>query len=127
MRNCLPMNTIAIALGLHVRVGIEDNLWGRKGERKTSVQQVEQVARIARELGRDIADGDDARRIYRIGEQWQSTEETLTRLGMTPNREPGQRGVPLRQMKRKVGVGVRLCRTSFHTEQKEQRHALARP
>ena len=96
MRNCLPMNTIAIALGLHVRVGIEDNLWGRKGERRTSVQQVEQVARIARELGRDIADGAEARRIYRIGEQWQSTEETLARLGMPPNREPGQRGVPLR-------------------------------
>ena len=33
MRNVLPMNTIAIALGLHVRVGIEDTLWGKKGER----------------------------------------------------------------------------------------------
>ena len=29
MRNVLPMNTIAIALGLHVRVGIEDTLWGK--------------------------------------------------------------------------------------------------
>ncbi|HBO78864.1 MAG TPA: transposase, partial [Cupriavidus sp.] len=32
MRAVLPMNAMAIALGLHVRVGIEDNLWGRKGE-----------------------------------------------------------------------------------------------
>ena len=39
MRNVLPLNTMAIAMGLHVRCGIEDNLWGRKGERATSVQQ----------------------------------------------------------------------------------------
>ena len=50
MRNVLPLNTMAIAMGLHVRVGIEDNLWGRKGERITSVQQVEQMVRVAREL-----------------------------------------------------------------------------
>ena len=30
MRNVLPLNTMAIAMGLHVRVGIEDNLWGRR-------------------------------------------------------------------------------------------------
>ena len=40
MRNVIPFNTIAIALGLHVRVGIEDNIWRRKGERMTSVQPV---------------------------------------------------------------------------------------
>src|SRR6516225_10443748 len=49
MRSVIPMNTIAIALGLHVRVGIEDNIWRRKGERMTSVQQIEQVVRISRE------------------------------------------------------------------------------
>ena len=59
MRSTLPMNTIAIALGLHVRVGIEDNLWPRK-QRITSVQQVEQLVRIAGELGRDIASGEEA-------------------------------------------------------------------
>ncbi len=96
MRNVLPFNTIAIALGLHVRVGIEDNIWRRKGERMTSVEQIEQMVRIARELGRDVAGGEDARRIYRIGEWYQSTDETLRRLGMVPNREPGQRGFPVR-------------------------------
>jgi uncharacterized protein (DUF849 family) len=96
MRHVAPMNAIAIALGLHVRVGIEDNLWGAKGERRTSVQQVEQMVRIARELGREVADGPEARRIYRIGTQYQSVEETLAKLGMPPNREPGQRGVPIR-------------------------------
>jgi uncharacterized protein (DUF849 family) len=96
MRNVIPFNTIAIALGLHVRVGIEDNLWRRKGERMTSVQQVEQMVRIADELGRDVATGDDARCIYQIGTWYQSADETLRRLGLPPNREPGQRGVPMR-------------------------------
>ena len=97
MRNVLPMNTIAIALGLHVRVGIEDNLWGKKGERMTSVQQIEQVVRIARELNRDIATCEEARKIYQIGEYWDSADETLSRLGLPPNRKPGQRGFLLHE------------------------------
>jgi uncharacterized protein (DUF849 family) len=94
MRNVLPFNTIAIALGLHVRVGIEDNLWSRKGERMTSVQQVEQMVRIANELHRDVATGPEAKAIYRIGTFYQSTDETLRKIGLPPNRQPGQRGVP---------------------------------
>src|ERR1044071_2612254 len=35
MRNVLPVNTMAMAMGLHPRCGIEDNLWGRKGEKMT--------------------------------------------------------------------------------------------
>lgn len=92
MRAVLPMNAMAIAMGLHVRVGIEDNLWGRKGERITSVEQIEQTVRLARELGRDIADGTEARRIYKIGETYGSTDETIAKLGMAPNRRVGQRG-----------------------------------
>jgi uncharacterized protein (DUF849 family) len=95
MRHVLPVNTMAIAMGLHVRVGIEDNLWGRKGERMTSVQQVEQVARISRELYREIATGEEARRIYQIGTHYGTAEETLSKLGYAPNRRPGERGVPM--------------------------------
>ena len=61
MRSVLPLNAMAIAMGLHVRVGIEDNLWGRKGERMTSVQQVEQMVRLARELHREVATGKQAK------------------------------------------------------------------
>jgi uncharacterized protein (DUF849 family) len=96
MRNVLPLNTMAIAMGLHVRVGIEDNLWGKKGQRITSVQQVEQMVRIARELHREVASGAQAKAIYRIGEHYGSAEETLARLGYAPNRKPGERGAPLR-------------------------------
>jgi uncharacterized protein (DUF849 family) len=97
MRNVLPLNTMAIAMGLHVRVGIEDNLWRRPGERITSVQQVEQMVRIARELGRDVATGQDAKRIYQIGTHYKSADETLAKLGMPPNRARAQRGAPLRR------------------------------
>jgi uncharacterized protein (DUF849 family) len=97
MRNVLPVNTMAIAMGLHARCGIEDNLWGRKGERMGSVQQTEQVVRVARELGRDVASGAEARAIYRIGSHYKNADETLARLGWAPNRAQGQRGLPLRR------------------------------
>jgi uncharacterized protein (DUF849 family) len=98
MRNVLPLNAMAIAMGLHVRVGIEDNLWARKGERMTSVQQIEKMVKLSRELYRDVATADDARRIYRIGEQYQSTDETLARIGFAPNRKAGERGIPGRSI-----------------------------
>ena len=92
MRNGPPMMAMAIAMGLHVRVGIEDNIWRRKGERFTSVAQVEQMVRMARELGRDVATAKDARRILKIGTWYDTPDQTLSALGMTPNRRPGQRG-----------------------------------
>ena len=92
MRNGPPMMAMAIAMGLHVRVGIEDNIWRRKGERFTSVAQVEQMVRMARELGRDVATAADARRILKIGTWYHTPDETLAALGMPPNRKPGQRG-----------------------------------
>ena len=92
MRSVLPVNTMAIAMGLHPRCGNEDTLWSRKGQKITSVQQVEQLVRIAKELGREVADGKEARDIYRIGETYSSADETLAKLGWAPNRKPGQLG-----------------------------------
>ncbi len=97
MRNVHPLTTMAIAMGLHVRVGIEDNLWGRKGELMTSVQQVEKVARISRELYREVATGAQARRIYKLGETYRNADETLANIGWPPNRAPNQAGLPLRR------------------------------
>ncbi|MFI5719300.1 3-keto-5-aminohexanoate cleavage protein [Nocardia sp. NPDC051750] len=92
MRSVLPVNAMAIAFGLHPRCGNEDTLWGRKGEKMKSVDQVRQLVRIAEELGRGVADGKEARDIYRVGEQYASVEETLAELGYAPNRKPGQVG-----------------------------------
>jgi uncharacterized protein (DUF849 family) len=98
MRSVLPLNAMAIAMGLHVRVGIEDNLWGRKGERMTSVQQVEQMVRLARELHREVATGKQAKEIYKLGEHYKCVDETLAKIGYAPNRQPGERGAPLRRV-----------------------------
>lgn len=95
MRNVTPLTTMAIAMGLHVRVGIEDNLWGCKGERITSVQQVEKAVRIARELYRGVATGPEARDIYKLSERYRDADETLARMGWPPNRRPNQVGTPL--------------------------------
>lgn len=98
MRNVLPLTTMAIAMGLHTRVGIEDNLWGKKGERMTSVKQVEQQVRIARELHREVATGKQAKEIYQVGKFYRDANETVAKLGMTPNRVIGHRGTTLRQV-----------------------------
>ena len=87
---------MALAMGLHPRCGIEDTIIDQHGQRMTSVQQIEQTVRVARELGREIATGKEARAIYRIGVQYRDADETLAALGMTPNRQPGQRNLPLR-------------------------------
>jgi 3-keto-5-aminohexanoate cleavage enzyme len=59
----LAANTLAISLGGHVRVGLEDNPyydWSSRGT-TTNVQLVERVVRIARELGREPATPAEAR------------------------------------------------------------------
>ena len=96
MRSVLPVNTMAIAMGLHARCGNEDTIWGRKGEKMTSVQQVEQVVRIADELGREVATGKEARDIYRIGETYGSVDETLAqaRLRAQPQARPARLHLP---------------------------------
>ena len=92
MRNVLPVNTMAIAMGLHCRTGNEDNLWYRKSGKTTSVRQIEQLVRISAELGRDVATGKEAQDIYKLGETYSSAEETLAKLGFAPTRKPGQLG-----------------------------------
>jgi uncharacterized protein (DUF849 family) len=96
VRNVLPVNMMALAMGLHPRCGIEDTIVDQRGRRMSSVEQIRQLVRITHELGRDVANGREARDIYRIGVQYDSAEETLRMNGMAPNRAPGQKNVPLR-------------------------------
>jgi 3-keto-5-aminohexanoate cleavage enzyme len=58
----LPLTTIGMALGLHVRVGLEDNVHYAAGEFCTSnAQLVERAVRVAGELQLDVATPDEAR------------------------------------------------------------------
>lgn len=59
----LPMAALAIIMGGHARVGLEDNIVYRKGELATNEQLVARIARIAGEVGRPVATPDEARAI----------------------------------------------------------------
>jgi len=66
-RHQLPMNLLAIAMGGHVRTGLEDNLYYRQGElARDNAQLVARLARIARECGREPATPDEAREILKL-------------------------------------------------------------
>jgi len=91
MRNVLPVNMMAIAMGLHVRCGIEDNIWTQDRKSKMgTVKQIEQLVRLSREFGREIASGKEARKILKIGTFYDSIEETLAKNGFAPNRTSGR-------------------------------------
>jgi 3-keto-5-aminohexanoate cleavage enzyme len=59
----LPMAMAAIAMGGHVRVGLEDNLYYSRGRLARNEELVARVARIATEAGRTIATPDRARKV----------------------------------------------------------------
>jgi 3-keto-5-aminohexanoate cleavage enzyme len=70
----LPFATLGILLGGNVRVGLEDNVYYRRGElAESNAQLVERVARVAEALGRPVA----------------STAQARERLGLSPR---GRRG-----------------------------------
>lgn len=93
MRNVLPINMMGMAMGLHVRCGIEDNLWNQaRTEKMTTVQQIEQLVRVAQEFGRPIATGKQAREICKIGVFYDTVEETLAANGFAPNAPGRQQG-----------------------------------
>ena len=93
MRNVLPINMMGLAMGLHVRCGIEDNLWNQSRTGKmTTVQQIEQLVRISREFGREVATGKEARAICKVGVFYDTVEETLAANGFAPNAKGRQQG-----------------------------------
>ena len=92
-RHSWPLAAFMITLGQHTRAGIEENLWDSKqGKHLTSVQMVEKNVQMARWLGREIATGEDAHRLMKIGVWYDTVEETLFNLGLPPNRAAGQTG-----------------------------------
>jgi 3-keto-5-aminohexanoate cleavage enzyme len=62
----IPLAAAAIAMGGHVRVGLEDNLYLPDGSPASNPKLVEKVVAIAKEIGRDIADPDEARSLLSL-------------------------------------------------------------
>ena len=63
----LPLTTMGMVMGGAVRVGLEDNVYYRKGEPAGSnAQLVERTVRIARELTLEPATPDEARAILGV-------------------------------------------------------------
>jgi 3-keto-5-aminohexanoate cleavage enzyme len=62
----LFMATHAILMGGHVRVGLEDNIYYRRGELATNVRLVERIVKLANILGREVASPEEARRILNL-------------------------------------------------------------
>jgi len=66
----VPAVTMGILLGINVRTGMEDNVLIKRGELCTSnAQLVEKVVRIAKEIGREIATPEQARRMLGLSEK----------------------------------------------------------
>jgi 3-keto-5-aminohexanoate cleavage enzyme len=53
-------------LGGHIRVGLEDNLYYRRGQLATNEELVERAVRIVRELGYEPATAAEARSVLGV-------------------------------------------------------------
>jgi 3-keto-5-aminohexanoate cleavage enzyme len=66
-RHQLPMNMIGMAMGGHVRTGLEDNIYySYRKLAAGNAQLVERLARLAREMGRELATPDEAREMIGV-------------------------------------------------------------
>ncbi|MFQ5692568.1 MAG: 3-keto-5-aminohexanoate cleavage protein, partial [Nitrospinota bacterium] len=75
-RCTLYLSTLAMLLGLHVRVGMEDTLWKypHKDEQiESSLEVIEATKEIARHLGRRPATAEEFRRLVGIEKPWSQT------------------------------------------------------
>ncbi len=66
----IPLAAAAIAMGGHVRVGLEDNLYLPDGSPASNPKLVEKVVAIAKEIGREIAAPDEARSLLSLNPQF---------------------------------------------------------
>lgn len=63
----LNMTAMSIALGGHVRVGLEDNIYYAKGKLASNEEFVARTRRLAENLQREVALPDEARGILKLG------------------------------------------------------------
>jgi 3-keto-5-aminohexanoate cleavage enzyme len=66
-RHQLEVNVVSLLYGGHVRTGLEDNVYYRRGELvRSNAQLVERIVRLAEEFGRPVATPDEARRLLGV-------------------------------------------------------------
>jgi 3-keto-5-aminohexanoate cleavage enzyme len=66
-RHQLTLGTMALAMGGHVRVGFEDNIFYRKGQlARSNAELVARIARLAGELDRPVATPAQAREMLQL-------------------------------------------------------------
>jgi 3-keto-5-aminohexanoate cleavage enzyme len=66
----LPLTTLAILMGGHVRVGLEDNVYYSRGRKAVSnAEFVQRTIRIAHELNRPVATPAQARQMLGLRSQ----------------------------------------------------------
>jgi 3-keto-5-aminohexanoate cleavage enzyme len=63
----LPMNMAALVMGGHVRTGLEDNHYLRRGVKASNGELTERLVRLAREVGREPVGPADAREMLGLG------------------------------------------------------------
>jgi len=74
-RHELPLAVMAIIMGGHVRVGLEDNLYYARGQlAKGNAELIARVVRIADELGRPVASAAQARELLGLQRRTSSEE-----------------------------------------------------
>jgi 3-keto-5-aminohexanoate cleavage enzyme len=64
-------------MGVHVRVGLEDNIYYSKGRLATNEDLVARVVRLAGELGRPVATPDEARQILGLARRSPDSAKTI--------------------------------------------------
>jgi 3-keto-5-aminohexanoate cleavage enzyme len=66
----VPMITMSIIMGGHIRVGMEDTVWHSRGRLyKSNAEQVERAANLVRVLGREVATPAEAREMLGISQK----------------------------------------------------------
>ena len=66
----MPLAYMAIAMGGHVRVGLEDNNKNADGSLATNMSLVEHVVKLAKLMGRKVATPAEARTILNLDPAW---------------------------------------------------------
>src|SRR5215469_59128 len=128
-----PMMTVAIALEVDGQCGRRGQSPAQKKVNAFAPSSRSNGRCASREIGREIATCEEARRIAEIGTWFSSAEETLLNLGRPPNRNGGRRGLNRRlgfpQGRRdsltQLSSGVGLWDVSCLTDIKSGFHYLA--